>query len=347
MDVGGDWYDVIPLSADRVALVVGDVMGHGLSEAATMGRLRTAVNTLAELELPPEEVMSHLNDIVGGLGVDSYATCLYAVYDPTTRVCTVAGAGHPPPAVVSPDGSVYFPDLPQNAPLGAGTPPFETVELELSNDSLLELYTDGLVESAHREVDQGMADLEQLLHTVDRTDLERLCDTLTAGLLPQEQPTSNDDAALLIARVHSLAADRMAAWQFPEDPRAAGQARRRIREQLRVWDLEGLTMTTELIASELVGNVVRHAKGPVRLRLLRSASLICEVSDGSLTTPRIRRAAETDEGGRGLQLVAAVSQRWGTRYTAAGKCIWTEQALSGGTNDLLWDSAALLAVAEF
>ncbi|WP_330286095.1 SpoIIE family protein phosphatase [Streptomyces sp. NBC_00576] len=346
MDVGGDWYDVLPLSADRVAIVVGDVMGHGLAEAATMGRLRTAVTTLADLELPPEEVMSHLNDIVGGLGEDSYATCLYALYDPTTRVCTIAGAGHPPPAVVEPDGTVYFPDLSRDPPLGAGAPPFGTLELELPDESLLVLYTDGLVESAHREVDQGMADLEQLLRTADRTNLEGLCDTLTAGLLPHGQPTTTDDAALLVARVHSLAADRMASWQLPEDPRAAGQARRHIRQQLRVWDLDDLTMTTEIIASELVGNVVRHAKGPVHLRLLRSTSLICEVSDGSLTTPRIRRAAETDEGGRGLQLITALSQRWGTRYTAAGKCIWTEQALSGDANGLPFNPADLMGIAE-
>jgi serine phosphatase RsbU (regulator of sigma subunit)/PAS domain-containing protein len=328
-DVGGDWYDVIPLSAGRVALVVGDVMGHGLPEAATMGRLRTAVATLADLELPPDEVMSHLNDIVGGLGEDSYATCLYAIYDSTTEMCTIARAGHPPPAVVEPGGVVYFPDAPSNPPLGVAQPPFETLELKLPDESLLVLYTDGLVESAHREVDQGMAELEHCLRTADSADLERLCDTLTATLLPNGQLPTSDDAALLAVRVHALAADRMASWQLPEDPRAAGEARNHIRQQLDLWDLDDLTMTTELIGSELVGNVVRHAKGPVRLRLLRSDSLTCEVSDGSPTTPRIRRAAETDEGGRGLQLVAALSQRWGTRFTASGKCIWTEQALNG------------------
>lgn len=328
MDVGGDWYDVIPLSAGRVALVVGDVMGHGLSEAATMGRLRTAVKTLADLELPPDEIMGHLNDIVGGLGEDSYATCVYALYDSTTRICAIARAGHPPPAVVGPDGTVYFPDMAPNPPLGAAEPPFETVELELPDESLLVLYTDGLVESPSREIDQGMAELGRLLGTADRGDLEQLCDTLTSGLLPGAECTANDDTALLIGRVHGLAVDRIASWELPQDPRAAGQARDHVREQLSVWDLDDLTTTTELIASELIGNVVRHAKGPVQLRLLRSASLICEVSDGSLTTPRVRRASETDEGGRGLQLVSALSQRWGTRYTASGKCIWTEQALS-------------------
>ncbi len=334
-DVGGDWYDVIPLSAGRVALVVGDVMGHGLPEAATMGRLRTAVATLADLELPPDEVMIHLNDIVGGLGEDSFATCLYAVYDSTTGTCTLTGAGHPPPAVVQPDGVVYFPDLPANPPLGVAQPPFETRGLTLPDESILVLYTDGLVESAHREIDQGMADLSQFLRTTDRKDdLERLCDTLTAGLLPDDQRPTSDDAALLAVRVHALTTDRMASWQLPEDPRAAGQARKHVREQLQVWDLDDLAMATELIVSELVGNVVRHAQGPVRLRLLRSTSLICEVSDGSLTTPHIRRASDTDEGGRGLQLVAALSQWWGTRYTASGKCIWTEQTPSGDPNGL-------------
>lgn len=332
MDVGGDWYDIIPLSGGQVALVVGDVMGHGLPEAATMGRLRTAVHTLADLELPPDEIMSRLNDIVGGMGEESYATCLYALYDSTTQICSIARAGHPPPALVHPDGTVHFTERAADPPLGAAEPPFETVELSVPEGSLLVLYTDGLVESAKREIDEGMADLAELLGDAHRdgtdTDLEQLCDTLTAGLLPAEQQAA-DDAAVLVARLHALPGDRVASWPLPEDPRAAGQARRHVREQLTSWGLEGLTATTELLASELVGNVVRHAKGPLRLRLLLSGDLICEVFDGSLTMPRIRRATDTDEGGRGLQLITALCQRWGTRYTPTGKCIWTEQTLLG------------------
>ncbi|MGW1213798.1 SpoIIE family protein phosphatase [Streptomyces sp. NPDC002499] len=332
MDVGGDWYDIIPLSGGQVALVVGDVMGHGLPEAATMGRLRTAVHTLADLELPPDEIMSHLNDLVAGMGEESYATCLYALYDSTSRICSIARAGHPPPAVVHPDGTVHFPPLEADPPLGAAEPPFETVELEVPEGSLLVLYTDGLVESSKREMEEGMADLARLLHEAHKADpgteldLQRLCDTLTAGLLPAESATT-DDAALLVARLHALTGDRMASWALPEDPRAAGQARRHVREQLTLWGLDDLIPTTELLASEMVGNVIRHARGPLRLRLLHGAELICEVFDGSLTMPRIRRATDTDEGGRGLQLITALSQRWGTRYTATGKCIWTEQSL--------------------
>ncbi|MFI1032561.1 SpoIIE family protein phosphatase [Streptomyces sp. NPDC020951] len=332
-DVGGDWYDIIPLSGGQVALVVGDVMGHGLPEAATMGRLRTAVHTLADLELPPDEIMGHLNDIVGGMGEASYATCLYALYDSTTRVCSIARAGHPPPALVHPDGTVHFPKTDADPPLGAAEPPFETVELEVPEGSLLVLYTDGLVESARRDIDEGMAELARMLSTAHKggavsteADLERLCDTLTAGLLPTEQQAA-DDAAFLVARLHSLPLDRMASWPLPDEPIAAGRARRHVREQLAVWDLGDLAPTTELLVSELVGNVVRHARGPVRLRLLYGAELICEVFDGSQTMPRIRRAAETDEGGRGLQLITALSERWGARYTPTGKCIWTEQQL--------------------
>ncbi|WP_406437707.1 SpoIIE family protein phosphatase [Streptomyces sp. NBC_00631] len=348
MEIGGDWYDVIPLSGERVALVIGDVMGHGLAEAATMGRLRTAVHTLADLDLPPGEVLSHLNDTVSSLGDEFYATCLYAVYDPTSGVCTVASAGHPAPAVVLPDGAVRFPDVPVNPPLGAGVPPFDAGTLELLDDSLLILYTDGLVESSTLDIDQGRARLaQQLAHALPLPPqhpagkvfraswpsgrggtgrLERLCDALVDNLLPAQQQTS-DDTALLIAAPHPLAPGDIASWPLPLEPEAAGQARGHVRDRLAAWGLDGLTATTELLVSELIGNVVRHAEGPIALRMLRGRTLVCEVSDGSSSTPRIRRAAETDEGGRGLQLVAALAQRWGARYTATGKCIWTEQPL--------------------
>jgi serine phosphatase RsbU (regulator of sigma subunit)/PAS domain-containing protein len=326
MDVGGDWYDVIPLSADRVALVIGDVMGHGLPEAVIMGRLRTAVQTLSDLELPPDELLGHLNDLVSGLGDDSFATCLYAIYDPITRVCTFARAGHPPPAVVGPDGMVRFAQVVTNPPLGVAEPPFEAVELPIPEDGLLVLYTDGLIESASCDTDTGMRRLAELLRTHHAEDLDQLCESLTRALSPADQ-RSTDDAAVLVARVHATPPDAVATWSLPEDPRAASAARRHVRDQLTAWHLEELATTTEMLASELVANVVRHARGPVLLRLLHSRTLVCEVFDGSLTTPRIRRASWTDEGGRGLQLIAALCDRWGTRYMTSGKCIWTEQYL--------------------
>jgi PAS domain-containing protein len=345
MEVGGDWYDVIPLSAERVALVIGDVMGHGLSEAVTMGRLRTAVHTLADLEIPPGELLARLDSLVTDLGDAAYATCLYAVYDPTNRTLSFASAGHPPPAVLHPDGSVRFPELDPDPPLGAASPPFATVDLRLPEESLVVLYTDGLIESPGSDIDDDMARLARTLAAAlphpphltaaglpwseagdadDDGRLDSLCDTLTATLLPGGGQ-ADDDAAVLVARTHVLDPEDMASWPLPEEPVAAGQARKCVRTQLAKWGMDELVTTTELLASELVGNVVRHAKGPVQLRLLRGRTLICEVSDGSLTTPRIRHASETDEGGRGLQLVAALAHRWGARYTTTGKCIWTEQ----------------------
>ncbi|UXY25572.1 SpoIIE family protein phosphatase [Streptomyces sp. HUAS TT20] len=336
-DVGGDWYDVIPLSAARVAFVIGDVMGHGMAEAATMGGLRTAVRTLSELELPPDEILGHLNDIVGEQGTDAFVTCLYGIYDPVTRLLSYASAGQPPPAVAHPDGTVTFLPMTPDPPLGVAAPPFETHETLLPADSLLALYSDGLVESKDRDVTTGMNRLAELLFEsvnamealpADASDLDALCATLTSALLPAHGELI-DDAALLLVRTHPLDAENVAEWPLPEDPVAAGQARDLARAQLDDWDLtdEDLVMTTELLVSELVGNVVRHACGPIRLRMLRSRALICEVSDASLTTPHIRHTSATDEGGRGLQLISALCQRWGTRHTRTGKSIWTEQPL--------------------
>ncbi|NUP40357.1 MAG: SpoIIE family protein phosphatase, partial [Streptomyces sp.] len=342
-EVGGDWYDVIPLSADRVAIVIGDVMGHGLAEAATMGRLRTAVSTLADLDMSPDELFDRLNELVSDLGDDFYATCLYAVFDPVARTLCYALAGHPQPVVVHPDGTVHSPVLPADPPLGAGQPPFETHRLDLPDESLLVLCTDGLIESATQDVEQGLGRLQHVLaqaasrgayfraadEDTDVRRLEEMCDTVVSALLPDGRQT-NDDAALLI--VHTRCADPrdVAGCDLPEDPRAAGQARQYIRAQLAAWGLADLVMTTELLVSELVGNAIRHASGPVRLRLLLSRTLVCEVYDGSLNTPRIRRADYNDEGGRGLQLVAALSRRWGARYLQDGKCLWTEQELPDG-----------------
>ncbi|MGW3635485.1 ATP-binding SpoIIE family protein phosphatase [Streptomyces sp. NPDC005122] len=339
-DAGGDWYDVIPLSAEQVALVVGDVMGHGVSEAVAMGRLRTAGRTLADLEQPLDELFFHLNEVVGSLGDGFYATCLCIVYDPVSRMCQAISAGHPPPVILRPDGTSYFPDLPVNPPLGAATPPFDTVEFSLPDGTTIALYTDGLVESGGLDIDEGMGRLARCLRparsgsgpdsTGSATEtLDALCDRVIAGLLP-DRGSLRDDSALLVARTHALAAEDVSCLRLRNDPAAAGQARRHVRAQLTAWDLDEVIMTTELVVSELVGNVVRHASGPITLRLLRGRTLVCEVADASPVMPRIRRAADTDEGGRGLQLIAAVSSRWGARYTASGKCIWTEQLLPAG-----------------
>ncbi|MEI7031152.1 SpoIIE family protein phosphatase [Streptomyces pratensis] len=335
--VGGDWFDVIPLSGARVGLVIGDVVGHGISAAATMGRLRTAVQTLADMDLAPDELLARLDDLVlrlseeepaggaaerGGTTVVG-ATCLYAVYDPVSGCCTMARAGHPPPLIVTPDGAVSFLDLPSGPPLGFGGLPFESREIELAEGSLLGLYTDGLIEGSDKDVEAGTA---RLAEAVARRDLplEELCPAVVEQLLPVPQP---DDIALLLARTHVLSPDHLASWDVPLEPAAVGEARGEVAGQLAAWGIAELSTTTELIVSELVTNAIRYASGPVRLRLLLQSALICEVSDASNTSPRLRHARTTDEGGRGLFLVAQLAHRWGTRYTPRGKIIWAEQNL--------------------
>jgi len=332
--VGGDWFDVIPLSGARVALIVGDVVGHGINAAATMGRLRTAVHTLADMELPPDELLAHLDDLVIRLTEEEYrpeasaitvlgATCLYAVYDPVAQRCTMARAGHPPPAVVYPDGTVTFPDLPAGPPLGLGGLPFESAELELPEGSLLALYTDGLMSACDADIDVGLSCLRTVLAQPE-LPLESLSTAVLDNLL--SSPPS-DDVALLIARTHALTPSRVVSWDLPSEPAIVGKARSMAARQLAEWGLEELVLTTELMVSELVTNAIRHGAGPIRLRLIRHSVLICEVADASSTSPRLRHPRTTDEGGRGLFLVAQLSRRWGTRYTEGGKLIWAEQDL--------------------
>ncbi len=331
--VGGDWFDVIPLPGARVALVVGDVVGHGLHAAATMGRLRTAVQNFSTLDLPPDELLGHLDELVGRIDQEADAaneeatiagaTCLYAIYDPSSGICSLARAGHPLPALVHPDGTVEFPELPAGPPLGLGGLPFEAAELRLPEGSSLVLFTDGLIEDRQRDIDVGLQILRDTLSQAGRSPHET-CEAVLQALLPARQ---SDDIALLVARTRMLADEQIAEWELPSDPSVVAGARADITEQLARWGLEEAVFTTELVLSELITNAIRHASGPIRVRLLRDRSLICEVSDTSSTSPHLRYAADEDEGGRGLFLVAQLAERWGTRYTPEGKVIWAEQPL--------------------
>ncbi|WP_053660200.1 SpoIIE family protein phosphatase [Streptomyces sp. MMG1121] len=334
-DVGGDWYDVIPLSGTRIGLMVGDVVGHGMLSAATMGRLRTAARSFAELDFPPDEVLTHLDNLVGRLDREDPAddaadiigaTCLYAVYDPTTQRCTMARAGHPPPALVRPDGTVSFPELPAGPPLGLGGLPFEAVEIDLPEGSQLVLYTDGLIEDRNRDVDVVLGRLREVLAHPERTP-EETCQVVLNTVAPNHP---GDDIALLVARTHALDPGRIATWDLQADPALVSEVRARAMRQLADWGLEETAFAAELMLSELVTNAIRHGSGPIRVRLLHDRTLICEVSDTSNTAPHLRRAATTDEGGRGLFLVAQLCQSWGTRYLPQGKVIWAECGLDGG-----------------
>ncbi|AXI85521.1 protein phosphatase [Streptomyces sp. ETH9427] len=343
--LGGDWYDLIPLSGARVALVVGEVPGHGIDAAAAMGRLRTAVRTLAAIDLPPEEVLAHLDDLAlrsarddaSGVGDDDGegavghgssvgSVCVYVVYDPADGRCTMAAAGHPAPAVVAPDGTVGFVDLPQGPALGVGGPPFEAVELSLDEGSTLVLHTDGLL--AHGDGGAEEAGRERLRRALEGTEreLRPRCQAVVDALVPARP---EDDVALLMARTRRLAPEQIAAWDLPSDPAVVADARRTAQDQLSRWGLDAeLKFTTELLVSELVTNAIRHASGRVRLRLIRERTLVCEVLDGGASAPHLRHPRAMDEGGRGLLLVSQLAERWGTRFVPDGKIIWAEQPLT-------------------
>ncbi|RPE43084.1 PAS domain S-box-containing protein [Streptomyces sp. Ag109_O5-1] len=332
---GGDWFDVVPLPGARVGLVVGDVVGHGVNACATMGRLRTAVRTLADIDLPPEELLTHLDDIIthaageqggeptGEIPGDIGATCLYAVYDPVSGTCSLARAGHPAPVLIHPDGTSSVIDLPCGPPLGLGSLPFEAADVIVPEGGMLALFTDGLLTTRERDVDQGFSDLCGAL-ALPAATLDALCDTVLDTLCPEPHA---DDVTLLLARPRVFDEDRLASWDLPGNPAVVADARRLVAEQLALWGLAEAGFVTQLVVSELVTNAMRHAGGPIRLRLIKGDTLICEVSDGSGVSPHLRRARVFDEAGRGLFMVAQFTQRWGTRYTRTGKTIWAEQVL--------------------
>ncbi|MEU5538454.1 ATP-binding SpoIIE family protein phosphatase [Streptomyces sp. NPDC020362] len=336
--VGGCWFDVIPLSGARVALAIGDVPGTGVEAAACTGQICSAIRTLAQLDLAPEEVLARLDDMVPRLVERARTsgsapimdrlvgtTCLYAIYDPISRRCALASAGHAPPAIAEPARQVRFPRIPPNQPLGLGDAVFESLEIELPEGSTLLFHTRDLLHDG----DNVRPLQEQLcaIITQDGLPLDTLCQSLADVADPHLSP--QDDLALLLARTRSLPAAQVATWDVPADPGAVADTRSLASRQLQRWGLEELSFTTELIVSELVTNAVRYGGPPIRLRLIRDRMLICEVSDASSTSPHIRRAAMTDEGGRGLFLVAQCSDHWGTRYHSSGKTIWAEQDLTG------------------
>ncbi len=333
--VGGDWFDVIPLSGMRVAMVVGDVTGYGIQASATMGRLRTAVRTLADIDLAPDELLTHLDDLVHHLSQESGgdpvqdevgATCLYAVYDPVSRRCTLARAGHPAPVLIPPGGTARHLDLPSGPPLGVDGLPFESVELELPDGAVLAFYTDGLVDSPGRDREAGYALLRETLSDASGP-LDETCDRVLQSVLAPGG--ASDDVALLLTRIHGLPSAQVATWDVPADPALVAPIRKQVLDQLADWALTEASFTAELVVSELVTNAIRYGAPPIRLRLIHDAStLICEVSDTSHTAPHLRRAKTWDEGGRGLLLVAQLTQRWGSRHTADGKTIWAELSLA-------------------
>ncbi len=322
--VGGDWFDAIPLSGGRLALVVGDVMGHGLTSAAIMGQLRTAVRTLAAQDLPPGQLLRQLDDLARRLGDEYLATCIYAVYDPVARLCEIANAGHLPPVLVSPFGDSELLDVPAGAPIGVGGVPFETVVFEVEDESQFVLCTDGLVERRGQGIDVGLEAMRDYLAGPPQP-LESICETLIDAFGATGR--HDDDIALLAVRFEGIPKDDVFSWTLDAVPTMVRRTRELTRRTLGTWGLTELIDTVELLVSELVTNALRHGAGDIGLRLIRAGSLLCEVRDDGHELPALRHAEVTDESGRGLQLVTALADRWGTQRTPTGKVVWFEQSI--------------------
>ncbi|MFJ3669189.1 SpoIIE family protein phosphatase [Streptomyces sp. NPDC090106] len=324
--VGGDWFDSVKLPGARTALVVGDVMGHGLNSAAMMGQLRTAVQTMAAMDLPPAQLLRNLDDLAQRLGDTYLATCLYAVYDPIAGELHIANAGHIPPVLVrADDGRSELLDLPTGAPIGVGGVPFEAVRVSVEPGDRIVMCTDGLVEVRGEDIGVGLATLcESAAHPA--ASMDDACDTIIRAL--NTRGGRKDDVALLMARLNGIVSDDVAETLFPLEPAEVGRARATVREQLHTWGLGKLADTTELMVSELVTNAVRHSHGrPVQLRLVRGDTLLCEVDDDDHELPTLLNAKPTDEFGRGLRVVSTLAREWGTSRTGAGKTVWFELTL--------------------
>lgn len=335
---GAEWFDVIPLPGARVALVVGEVTDHGIPAVATVARLRTGVQSLAALDLAPDDLLAHLADLTARLTEEGAslaandplqsppptATCVLAVYDPVSREVVLARAGHPAPLVAHPDGSTDLADVPEGPALSAEGMPYQCGELRLPAGSLLALYTRGLLSSAGRgDPSAGLRRLQRQLGE-PRASVQDTCDAVVYSL--PERP--DQDVVLLLARTRALPADRVAFWTLPTDPAIVATSRTLVARQLGIWDLPDLVFTAQLVVSELVTNAIRYGTPPIQLRLILDQVLICEVSDGNSAAPHVRHPRASDEGGRGLLLVAQLAKRWGTRLTPGGKTIWAEQPLA-------------------
>jgi PAS domain S-box-containing protein len=319
--VGGDWYDVIELGAGRTALVIGDVMGRGVSAAAIMGQLRSAIRAYARLDLQPSDVLELCDGLVRDMGPEQIVTCIYATYDPSDRRIVYARAGHLPPLLaVSGQWPILLEDG-SGPPLGAGPLDLRDVRLELPIGGILALYTDGLVERRYRDLTAGITVLAEQLSDVDGP-LDQLPERLVAALLDSEP---DDDVAVLLARVPDDRPPlRCLRIQVPDENTAVRVTRDRVRQALEEWSLaDQLVDDVTLVVSELVTNAIIHGYPPVNLRLSEtSRQLVLEVSDSAVVLPRRQRPTAEQDHGRGLQITSILAADWGARPTSLGKCVW-------------------------
>ncbi|WP_189135238.1 ATP-binding SpoIIE family protein phosphatase [Wenjunlia tyrosinilytica] len=325
--VGGDWFDVVALPSGRTALMVGDVMGRGLSGAATMGSMRSVARTLMALDIAPERVLARLDLAARDLEEDQVATCLCAVYDAATATFRMASAGHPPPLLLFADGEAQYVDVPVGGPIGAGVIPYDPVECRAPDGGGLLLFTDGLIKSRTEDLDTQLELLREAARGL-RPGEGNPCELLSARMGGDR----SDDAIVLVAGTKPLEPEaEVRVWTLSPDGSAAGEARKIVKEQLELWGMDDLVEVTELVVSELVGNALRYGGAPGELRLIRYERLCVEVSDTGPDLPQIQPVSLIDEGGRGLQLINMLCRRWGSCRTTTGKVVWAEQDIPAGS----------------
>ncbi|WP_406376960.1 SpoIIE family protein phosphatase [Streptomyces sp. NBC_00647] len=325
LDVGGDWYDVIPLPDNHVALVIGDVQGHNASAATLMGQMRTALRAYAVEGHPPDVVVSHANRLLLDLETDLFATCCYVDVDMEEGSAWYVRAGHIPPVLRHPNGRTEVPESEVGPPLGViRQTDFPMSPLRFQPGTIVALTTDGLVESVEVDIEDGLNRLAEGLAGADPNHLGLVADGLLTGA------NRSDDVALLLMRYDGMAVlplrESWTVWRVPE---AVRHARRYTRRALRAWGVSAYVDPALLIVSELVTNALVHTDGQVRLDLtLINHRLRIAVADNSPRTPiKPTSIGWEATGGRGILLVEAMSATWGTVPVSGGKQVWSEIAL--------------------
>ncbi|MFI9256178.1 SpoIIE family protein phosphatase [Streptomyces sioyaensis] len=339
--VGGDWVNSFPLPDGRTALVVGDVVGHGLGAAATMGQLSMEARALLSAGLAPDEVLEHLDETVtllddaeSGLAAGYSAlgsTCCIAIYDPVSHHVALSSAGHLPPVLVSPDGHAGPLAVRPHPGLGAEfalREPFDVHTFGAPPGSLLAFYTDGLVEDPAVSIDEGIGRLADAVSKVHPWDALQQAARYVVATLAPEPERQRDDVTLLLARMIGYRKGDTATWRLSARYDAPARARAHVSALLRQWRPRDDTRDNVLLlVSELVTNAVRFATGPITVRLIRAGhGLLCEVGDTGNGRPRLSRGGLLDDGGRGLHVVHRLTTRWGVRWTDTGKVVWAEVA---------------------
>ena len=325
-DVGGDWFDVIPLPGGAVGIVMGDVEGHDLAAAALMGLVRSAIRAYAIEEHPPAVIMRRADEFLAGLGAGRIVTVAYSHVHPGERLITTVSAGHPPAMLVSPGAGVRDVPAETGPPLGVLSGGFLWPETTSTMPvfALLALFTDGLIETRTEDISLGLDRVRDALDQLSSEPVEDVAD----GLLACRKPGSGDDIAVVVARLTAdVDSGRVITRRLPPTSASVSLARRFVRQLLAEWQVSDETSgDVELAVSEIVTNAARHSEDTLDLRLTCTDALVAfAISDSSHRMPGAVAAVDSySTSGRGLFLVDAVASRWGIESDGLGKTIWCE-----------------------